>query len=493
MGKQFRGSFFWHNQMAGFLLFLSPLLLSLIFYFKRTFHKFLVLLMFVISLFAIIVTYSRGGWLSLLVGLIFFGLVLLRTFKANLRPIILVSVVFLVLLAILSNAPPVKKRINDLRADLSSQKTASGSLRVTVWKNSLAMIKGSPYSGVGPGAFGSAYYEYQQDPWLYARNAHNYFLELGAETGITGLIFFIALLAVVAFGVHKNSNRILDIKKNPLTLGVTVALLASLVHATLDVDFSRISLFVIFWVFLAILVFNLPPQEKVIKLKNTGRLLYLPIFLLIGVSLALLVSEKKYLDSQKELTRGSAENAQNKLETAIKLSPFDSRLYLLSGKIDEIQGKLQEAKSNYLKSFNLSPFRSSPLYRLAITALREGDLEKTKELLKEAIELNKYSDPNYYAVFADVYVEENNLGSARMLLESAIYDRFPIDDVFSQIEHRYNLTGFKKDLAGLYLRLIDLELRESRQDEAEKLLSILEADVDPQNSEIPKIKKYLGD
>lgn len=491
LGKQFRGSFFWQNQMAGFLLFLAPILLGLFFYFKKTFHKSLAILMFLISLFALVVTYSRGGWLSIFLGLIIFGLIILKNVKVNLRSKIVASGAILISLAILLNVGPVKKRIVDLRADLSTQRTASGNLRVSVWQNSLKMASDFPIFGVGPGAFGSAYYKYQSDPWLYARNAHNYSLEIAAETGIPGLLFFTAVLVVVVFETFKNRGKVLNIKKNPLMVGVTVALFASLIHALLDVDFSRISLFAIFWVFLTILTANLNRNEVLWGLKGNARLLYLTLFVLLAVSLVLLLSEQNYLSAQKMLVAGDIENAKKNIRRATMLNSFDWRLYLLSGQINEVGGVLDGAKADYQMSYNLSPLMGPPLFRLAIAALKEDEVGKSIEFLKQAIEINPYGDPNYYGLLADLYLGTGDVQSAKKILRSAVFDRFPTGNVFSQIEHRYNLTGFKKDLAGLYLRLIELDLKSGKIDEVEKLLTILESKIDPENPEIPQIRQYL--
>ena len=491
LGKQFRGSFFWHNQMAGFLLFLIPVLLSLFFYFKKPFAKTLVLIAVSISLFAMVVTYSRGGWLSIFLGLIIYVLIILKNVKINLGSIIIIPVIILVSFAILPNVDPVKKRIDDLRADLSTQRTASGSLRVTVWQNSLKMVSDFPIFGVGSGAFGSAYYKYQTDPWLYARNTHNYFLEIAAETGIVGSILFTTLLLLVVLATFKNKDEVLDVKKRPLIVGVAIALLASIFHAFLDIDFSRISLFAIFWVFLAILTANFNRDQSSLNLKGSGRLLYIPVIVLLLASLILLVSERSYLNAQKKLVEGNMEGAKNNIRRATMLNPFDWRLYLLSGQINEVGGVLDGAKADYQMSYNLSPYLSSPLFRLAIVALKEDDVGKSIELLKQAIEINPYSDPNYYAVLADLYLRTGDVQTAKNILRSAIFDRFPTGDVFSQIEHRYNLTGFKKDLALLYLKLIELNLREGNNEEAEILLLTLERKIDPQNPEIPQIKRYL--
>ena len=73
--------------------------------------------------------------------------------------------------------------------------------RFLIWHSTLDMIKDNPITGIGIGSFKKNYLNYQAKRinkypelikyWIYAGNAHNDYLQMGAELGLIGVAVFL--------------------------------------------------------------------------------------------------------------------------------------------------------------------------------------------------------------------------------------------------------------------------------------------------------------
>ena len=85
-------------------------------------------------------------------------------------------------------------------ATIASTEEGSNSIRLQAWGWSLKLIKENPLLGVGAGNWKVAALEYEnQDKpnFIYSYKAHNDFLEITAERGIFGGLFYIAIFGTV--------------------------------------------------------------------------------------------------------------------------------------------------------------------------------------------------------------------------------------------------------------------------------------------------------
>lgn len=127
----------------------------------------------------------------------------------------------------------------------------SGQLRLTMWQETLEMLKARPLQGGGLANYQSAVFPYHTLPWaeiyLYP---HNIFLNFWTETGLFGLLSFLALVAYffVRGFLLWLSNR------SPLVKTALIAMVILLVHGLVDVPYFKNDLSVIFWLIIAIIV-----------------------------------------------------------------------------------------------------------------------------------------------------------------------------------------------------------------------------------------------
>lgn len=129
----------------------------------------------------------------------------------------------------------------------------SGVQRLVYYKEGLELIKDRPILGAGGGAWSLLYFMYQS--YLYfSTQAHNYFIQLGVETGIVGFLALIFLLVsfVIMFLIKFNHTEGENTAERVLQSSVFAAICALFMHSFIDFDFSLTSIFMLVWVLLGL-------------------------------------------------------------------------------------------------------------------------------------------------------------------------------------------------------------------------------------------------
>jgi len=210
------------NTLAGYLAMLIPLTLL---------HKKKIYFIITLS-FALLLTKSLGGFLSLFLALLIYFF-LQGKFKK--RKVIL----FLALIVIISSTFIIRS---------TSQKphlkpAFSTVMRLNYWKDTLKIIKANPLTGVGLGNFNLP----------QSRYAHNSYLQIWSEMGILGVISFLWLI----ISVLRLSLKNIKISLNPSQLiGLTAANIAFLSHNFVDFSFFLPEVSLIWWLILGITIFQ---------------------------------------------------------------------------------------------------------------------------------------------------------------------------------------------------------------------------------------------
>lgn len=150
---------------------------------------------FIILIYGIIGSNSRGGYVALTVVL---SLLLVTNFtiKRMLLLILLTGIVFM-----RASHVHLEKFIS-IHKEAQTQ-TGTGGQRLAAWRTAMKMIKANPVLGVGTGEFPNKFVEYSdyedkisvggiigQD----SLNTHNMILQVGAENGISGLAIFLLII-----------------------------------------------------------------------------------------------------------------------------------------------------------------------------------------------------------------------------------------------------------------------------------------------------------
>lgn len=154
------------------------------------------------------VSWSRGAWIG-------FGaaLVVMLTFAPKRRIVGLGLGALLIgggVLALVTGLAPqsIVARFSDFAQDLTGFGDVRGQVisdanyavleRFAHWQAALWMAADSPFTGIGFGAYETAYPRYPLMNWPFALgHAHNYYLNMLAETGIIGLVGYVVALALI--------------------------------------------------------------------------------------------------------------------------------------------------------------------------------------------------------------------------------------------------------------------------------------------------------
>jgi len=185
------------NYYAQVMLVLAPMAIERFLHEKKLLLRGLALWALFASVFAVFLTYSRGGFLSLIAGLIAFFI--LYPPKINFIPIGIVAGLLLAGLAPPSYFDRILS-VDQLFNTSGSQYIQDPALRGRASENlaAIAMVKDHPLFGVGLSNFSLLFNQYSKDSGLAQvateRAAHNLYLEVLAETGIVGLIIFLYIV-----------------------------------------------------------------------------------------------------------------------------------------------------------------------------------------------------------------------------------------------------------------------------------------------------------
>jgi len=234
------------NVFGVYLSAITPLIIGLaLFYFKGR-EKIAIILAAGLATTGIILTFSRGTALGLYVGVLFISIC--RRSK----------IVALSLIAFLLIFPFIlPKTIKDWAkiGHYNPIVFMCNTDRISIYKNSVNMIKHHPIIGVGVNTFSKNYFKYKLPEPDDARSgdsmyAHNHFLQMAGEIGLVGLGVFLWLL----FRLFRKSMLIYRSLKDEyfkvISLSVTACLIAFLINGLTETSlyYSRVSM--IFWYFI---------------------------------------------------------------------------------------------------------------------------------------------------------------------------------------------------------------------------------------------------
>jgi putative inorganic carbon (HCO3(-)) transporter len=197
------------NLLGGFLLPTLPLAVVALLRWPGPARRLFALASLVLGLVALVLTYSRGAWMGMVVSLAALGLLLVlrlsRTWPPlwrRLFPLLLLGGGAVLLVLLVAAVEPLRVRVLSLFA---GREDSSNNFRMNVWTSALEMVRDRPLLGIGPGnkAFNLIYPLYQQ-PKFNALSAYSIPLEWAVEAGIPGLLAGAGLfLAAVRSGLRQ--------------------------------------------------------------------------------------------------------------------------------------------------------------------------------------------------------------------------------------------------------------------------------------------------
>ncbi|MBF2089104.1 MAG: putative bicarbonate transporter, IctB family [Synechococcales cyanobacterium K44_A2020_017] len=259
------------NLLASYLMPAVMLSAAAIFAWQRWLPKALASMMFVVHTACLVLTFSRGGWIGLVVGGFIFVLLLVHWYSIHLPrfwriwsiPIVLGLSAGFVVVAVMA-VEPLRDRVASM---FVGREDSSNNFRINVWMSVIEMIKDRPILGIGPGnsAFNRIYPFYQQ-PGYTALSAYSIVLEVAAETGLIGLTCMVWLLLVTFHQGWTQLQRLRNLShiQGFWLMGAIATMMGMLAHGVVDTVWYRPQVSTLWWGMVALVAsyYVLPRAES---------------------------------------------------------------------------------------------------------------------------------------------------------------------------------------------------------------------------------------
>ncbi len=226
-------------------------------------------IVFIILVAAIILSFCRAAWISLLIALLAYLFILLKIkFKWILLVLaILIGFFYIFQFQIIDKLERNKKKssaniIEHIESISNITSDASNLERVNRWKSAIRMFNERPFFGWGPGTYQFEYAPFQQskEKTIISTNegdkgnAHSEYLGPLAESGLIGMLSVIAIVICVIYTALKVYKKAADKEVRLLTLLTLLGLITYYSHGLLNNFLDTDKASVPFWGFTAIIV-----------------------------------------------------------------------------------------------------------------------------------------------------------------------------------------------------------------------------------------------
>lgn len=228
-------SFFAHPNdyalfIAPLLAFLLPDVFSRIRNFRQPANS-AVIFAWIVGAIGLLFSFSRGGWLGLAAALVVFVLV-----SGNKKIAQTTVAAVLVIGIFIALVPNLRYRVI-----LPFYGERSSVARLALWRTGWHMVKDNPVLGKGLLGADHNWDRYAVDPPLgHYPFPHNIFLDFWIDTGLLGLISFVAL---AVYGLRHGFKR----RSNIYAFGLMLFLIALLVHGQIDNPYFKNDLALVLW------------------------------------------------------------------------------------------------------------------------------------------------------------------------------------------------------------------------------------------------------
>jgi O-antigen ligase len=139
--------------------------------------------------------------------------------------------------------------------------------RFELWKRALDVIDTKPWLGTGINTYDVAHekYDTRQNWRVRGYYAHNGYLQLTAEIGIPGILFFLIFLVFFFLRGLRQANAVRGSPEEGKLLGIIAGLLAFLIYALSDTNLQSPQPLMAFWFMAGILLASQRPRSSKIS------------------------------------------------------------------------------------------------------------------------------------------------------------------------------------------------------------------------------------
>ncbi|MFH1288211.1 MAG: tetratricopeptide repeat protein [bacterium] len=412
---------------AGYIIFIFPVAVNMILQEEKKAMVYLFSFLAFILFFDLIVTQTRGGWLGFLTmaGTFFylhFKYGFFKNKKINWEKIIPIGT-----LVCVSAAGLVFWKW-DVLFNILSRPTA----RYFVWQGAVRMAVSRFIFGHGIGSFPLIFPNFRTSAFLamhpadknFVRHAHNEFLEIWAELGITGLILFL----VIVWLIYHLSMVLIKENKEKKSQFLTIALISgvtgSLVFNLTSIDLRFVSSSVLFWLYAGLigLMYNMYCQKEKIYTGLAANfkekfmpnipyplfriVVYIPLILFVFLMAKTFVKPFYAMFSPSETEdffsgSPSVGESISELEKIIKTDTTQAIVYYKLGTLYAKQENWEKALENLAKSVAIDTYNPGPFNNIGNIYFTIGNIDLAIKSYQQALLIDSnHADSHFNLAYA---------------------------------------------------------------------------------------------
>ncbi len=430
-------TFYWPNPFAAFLLLVLPIEVSRYVHAAATREALAHGAFSVLLAGSLLLTYSRGAWVSLLVVIPLAALTIRpAAWTRVVSRLALVGLVTAVVVAVLTRSPGTPPAVEELigrAASISDAGDYSLQGRLNFWRAGLGIFVDHPVVGTGPGTFNAVHAAYQRDVRYYARDAHSLYVQTASEEGVVGLAALALMLAALAATWVSALRAWSKTDTYPLVVGMGLGLAAFFVHSGLDMDWmfpanpamAMAMAGTLAWFAKDAVAGQAPARWKMLRwqrLAVIGTLL-----LAIVLTQIAHVAERQYASGQELARAGRWPEAAERYALAARWDPWSPRFLAAHAAAlrQFIPPHRDAAEASLRRAMAVDRMNASHPIQLAALLLdrpRAGPaaLADAEILLKQALRLDPWNRPEAYRMLARIYLRQGRSEDAERLYRQVV-------------------------------------------------------------------------
>lgn len=395
---------FAHKNMFSQILFMSfSFALYGIYYFKN-YWRAAAVVGATLNLVLIVALMTRSVWVAGIVSVAatflayqFFyrknteGRILPKPVIYALGGVIIAGLVAFTLFSRLDPDSSIKRHITEA-TDFSSGNTYH---RLNIWKKSIPIVKEHPVLGVGAGNWKIEVAKYdvvlhtKNQGWVVPRRTHNDYINVITETGIPGLLVFLAMFGFLLVYLIKNLKRAEAKKDKLFALILFFVFLGYMTFSFFSFTKERIETQIFLNVIFAFIVYEYARLKKTSgqealknsKVRTVGFTALIPLLVMLYASVERLQAEvavhKVYAYSKaksKKAVQKSYNLVKDLRSPFVSLTPMNDPIYALEG-INRLKLKMNihETAKIYEKALDDFPFHVKTLNEMAYAQTMAGN------------------------------------------------------------------------------------------------------------------------
>jgi putative inorganic carbon (HCO3(-)) transporter len=434
-GTRWYATFYWPNPFAAFLLLLLPITLTRYLYargIRESLAHGIISLVFAVAL---ILTYSRGAWVSLLLIAPLTVIVLRPPSPIGaLQRLAMLAAVVALSVVLLTGKSPMRPSEGVLGRAASITGTGDQSIqaRLSFWRSGLAIFHDHPIVGTGPWTYGIVHTRYQDDVRFYASDAHNLYIQTAAEMGVVGMTALAMLLTGIASLWIRTLRQMRPTPEYPLVAGLGLGLTAFFMHSGMDADWLFPANPAMAFAFVGVLAWFdqsvQPPLESSVGSRSGKWRLAVGLALLLAIIAVQSVraAHHQFVEGQQLLRTGQWSAAADRFTRATRWNPLQPE-YRLAQAMAATQGptpRLDDAIASAQRAIALDRMNASGPVQLAMLLMTRGGTKMAggadaEVLLHRALVLDRFNDPGVYRLLARLYRRQGRTEEAEHVYRNA--------------------------------------------------------------------------